>query len=387
MKKIVSGFMAAVLAMACIVSCSKDTPKNSECDITSAWVDGAQYEQYFYNKADMRHDNIASSDEEIVFWVKSLGALPQMPVSFSITEGSTINPANGSLQDFSAGAVTYTVTAEDGNHSRQYKVVFKERQAIVDTMTLYSFEHAETLEKGATYHVFYEINPYGQRENIWASGNAGFAVVHSDYTPEQYPTSQTPNGYQGKGLCLTTRDAGYLARLMHKPIAAGNLFIGSFDGSMVMSNPLRCTVFGLPVNRQPVKVAGYYKYQPGAEFTNANMDIVPGRTDEANIYAVFFRNQNAAGESIHLYGDDVLTSPYIVTKAQVASLPATSEWTRFEMTFDGGSVDASVLAAFGYSWTLVFSSSKGGDSFEGAIGSTLYIDEVEVTYNTNGTAK
>ena len=57
------------------------------------------------------------------------------------------------------------------------------------------------------------------------------------------------------------------------------------------------------------------------------------------------------------------------------------------MTFDEGSVDASVLAAFGYSWTLVFSSSKGGDSFEGAIGSTLYIDEVEVTYNTNGTAK
>lgn len=386
MKKIVSGLMAAVFAMVCLfVSCSKDTPKNSECDILSAWVEGSQYEQYFFHNTDMRNDNITSTTTEIVFYVKSINALPQMPVFFSMTEGATISPANGSLQDFSAGAVAYTVTAEDGNHSRQYKVIFKERQTILDT--LYSFEYAETVDNGATYHVFYEVNAYGQRENIWASGNAGFAMVHSSSTPEEYPTFQTPNGYLGKGLCLTTRDAGYLAQMMHKPIAAGNLFIGSFDVSMVMSNPLRCTVFGIPVNRQPVKVAGYYKYQPGAEFTNADMDIVPGRTDEANIFAVFFRNQNEAGESIHLYGDDMLTSPYIVSKAQVASLPATSEWTRFEMTFDEGTVDASVLAAFGYSWMLVFTSSKSGDTFEGAIGSTLYIDEVEVTYKTNSTAK
>lgn len=30
--------------------------------------------------------------------------------------------------------------------------------------------------------------------------------------------------------------------------------------------------------------------------------------------------------------------------------------------------------------TLVFSSSKSGDTFEGAIGSTLLIDEVEMTF-------
>lgn len=386
MKKIFSGLMAAVFAMVCLffVSCSKDSPKNSECDILSAWVDGAQYEQYFYQKADMRHDNITSSTDEIVFWVKSVSALPQMPVSFSITEGATLSPANGSLQNFSAGAVTYTVTAEDGNHSRQYKVVFKEQRTIVDTTTLYSFEHVvDSTNNNATFHVFYEICADGARDYVWASGNAGFALVHSDYTPEQYPTSSTSNGYQGKALCLITRDAGELGRNMHKPIAAGNLFLGSFDVSRVLFNPLKCTVFGIPVNRQPVKVTGYYKYQPGAEFTDANMDIVPGRTDEANIFAVFFRNQNTAGESINLYGDDMLTSPYIVSKAQVASLPATDEWARFEMTFDEGSVDPEVLAAYGYSWTLIFSSSKGGDSFEGAIGSTLYVDEVEVTYKAN----
>ena len=102
---------------------------------------------------------------------------------------------------------------------------------------------------------------------------------------------------------------------------------------------------------------------------------------------MFFRNQNSAGERVNLYGDNVLTSPYVVSKAQVASLPATSEWTPFEMTFDEGAVDPEVLAAFGYSMTLVFSSSKGGDNFEGAIGSTLYVDEVEVTYNISKAAR
>ena len=96
--------MVALLAMLCLfaVSCTKDEPKNMECDILSAWVEGAQYEQYFYQKADMHCNDIASTETEIVFWVQSVSALPQMPVQFSITEGATISPASGSLQDFAA---------------------------------------------------------------------------------------------------------------------------------------------------------------------------------------------------------------------------------------------------------------------------------------------
>lgn len=386
MKKIVSGLMVAAFAMVCLffVSCSKDLPKNSECDILSARVEGAQYEQYFYQKADMRNDNIASTTTEIVFYVKSLSGLPQMPVYFSMTEGATISPANGSLQDFSAGAVAYTVTAEDGEHQRIYSVVFKEQGSTMDPQGLYSFEHVEVSSSGnAQYHVFYELNGDGSKNYLWASGNEGVSIVHSDFTVDQYPTHAIDDGYQGKALCLTTIDAGFLARMANKPIAAGNLYWGTFDVSKVMTQPLKSTVFGVPVNKEPQKVTGYYKYQPGSEFTDASMNVIADRVDEANIYAVFFRNQNEAGESIHLYGDSVLTSPYIVTKAQMASLPATDEWTRFEMTFEGGEVDANVLATYGYSMTLVFSSSKGGDSFEGAIGSTLYVDEVEVTYKTN----
>jgi hypothetical protein len=85
-----------------------------------------------------------------------------------------------------------------------------------------------------------------------------------------------------------------------------------------------------------------------------------------------------------LHGDDVLSSPYIVRKAQAASLPATDEWQQFEMTFEGTTpIDATLLANRGYNLALVFSSSKTGDTFEGAVGSTLCVDKVEVSFKAN----
>ena len=110
------------------------------------------------------------------------------------------------------------------------------------------------------------------------------------------------------------------------------------------------------------------------------MNVVPGRTDEASIYAVFYRNTDADGKEVKLYGDDVLTSPHLVKKAVVASLPPTNEWTRFEMFFEGNEPDDALFASRGYNMSLVFSSSKEGASFEGAIGSTLYVDEVKVYF-------
>ena len=107
---------------------------------------------------------------------------------------------------------------------------------------------------------------------------------------------------------------------------------------------------------------------------------MPGRIDEADIYAVFYRNKDAQGKNVYLYGDDVLSSPLIVRKARVPSLPPTNQWTRFEMFFEGDDADEQILESKGYNLTLVFSSSKEGAAFEGAIGSELCVDEVEVSF-------
>ena len=360
-------------------SCIKDELPNTECDILSAWVEGNQYASYFYQPSQMRLDNISTAEKEIVFSVRSLISLPKkLPVNFTITEGATIQPASGSEQDFTNGPVTYVVTSEDGEWKREYKVTFKE--AAMPTYK-FSFENYETIESGSNYyHEFYEVDQAGTHHNIWASGNSGAVLVRTDSKAEQQPTYSTPNGYAGRGVCLNTQSAGQLGELFHKPIAAGNLFIGRFVPEKVLFDPLKATEFGRPIDRVPVRVTGYYKYTPGPVFTDMDMNKYPNRTDEASIYAVFYRNKDNEGNDVLLYGDDVLSSPYIVKKAEVATLPPTSEWTRFEMFFEGNEPDDDLVDAQGYNITLVFSSSKDGASFEGAIGSELLVDEVEMTF-------
>ena len=373
-------FLIALVLMC--TSCIKDELPNTECDITSAWVEGDEYAVNFYEPSQMRLENISTTENELVFTVRSLISLPKsMPLYFNITPGATISPANGSPQDFTQGPVTYTVTSQDGSWKREYTVVFKE--ASLPTFT-FSFENYETKESSSNYyHEFYEIDQAGMRQNIWASGNLGAILIKYNSQAEDQPTYSTPDGYKGRGVCLNTQYAGELGKAFGKPIAAGNLFIGRFILENVLIDALKATQFGRPIDRVPVRVTGYYKYQPGSVFTNKEMQEVPGRVDEASIYAVFYRNKDAQGNDVYLYGDDVLSSPYIVRKAQVATLPPTNEWTRFEMFFEGSDADEALLAAQGYNMTLVFSSSKDGASFEGAVGSVLYIDEVAISFDND----
>jgi hypothetical protein len=204
--------------------------------------------------------------------------------------------------------------------------------------------------------------------------------------PEVFPTHSTEQGYKNKGVCLTTIYAGDMGKAFKRPIAAGSLFLGKFDINKVLTDALKATRFGIPINRVPLKVTGYYKYKPGAEFTDKDMKIVSGRTDEASIYAVLYKNKDSQGNDYYIYGaevadlDNMLSNPQIIRVARVSTLPPTDEWSRFEMLFDGKEVDAQIAKNKGYNLALVFSSSKSGAQFEGAIGSTLYVDEVEVLF-------
>ena len=191
------------------------------------------------------------------------------------------------------------------------------------------------------------------------------------------------NGFDGYCVRLTTRSTGSWGKTFKKPIAAGNFYLGAFDSKYALTNTLKTTEMGIAYTKEPVKVTGYYKYIPGETFTNKDFLELSDRTDEASIYSVLYVNQDEAGNEVMLHGDDVLSSPYIVRKAQVETIPATKEWRRFEMTFEGSApIDAALLANRGYNLAMVFSSSKTGDTFEGAVGSTLYIDKVEITFKT-----
>ncbi|MBO7609102.1 MAG: PCMD domain-containing protein [Muribaculaceae bacterium] len=360
-----------------VTSCIQEEPLNDECDIEAIKVLVDNPDQFFFHATDAEKA-VLSTDSVIIFSVRSHADLKALALNMTITEGATMVPASGSIQDFSHGPVLYTVTSQDGRWQRRYWISFVPTSVTVSDTLKIDFENYELDSKGS-YYVWYQPEQVGTSTTDWATGNAGFKLSRSSALPDEYPTMPEANGYDGAALHLKTRDTGSLGSRIGKPIAAGNFYLGEFDLSIALLSPLKATRFGKPFNRRPVKMSGYYKYTPGPTFIDKNKKPIPGRTDVGSIYAVFYRNHDAQGNSVMLFGDDVQTNPNIVAIAKVGDIHATTQWTPFEVEFSYNSdVDLELLEEYGYNFTIVFSSSVDGDMFEGAIDSEMYVDKVRV---------
>lgn len=376
--------LLSILTLSLVLSaCFKNEPLNAECDILEASVSTANPTATFFHASDTLV-RIGSDANTVTFTVRRTADLSCMAPRFKITDGATIEPASGSVHDFSHGSVAYTVTSEDRQWSRRYEVAFNPVTVTLTDTVRYDFEHYELDANYGRFYVWYEEGDDG-KQPIWASGNGGFFIANQSKMPDAYPTTPSDGGVDGsKCLCLMTLDTGPLGRSTGRPIAAGNMFLGAFNIELALRDALHSTEMGVPFTQVPQKLTGYYRYQPGSEYRNKAQQVLLNRTDSADIYAVFYRNHDAEDRPTVLYGDNVLTSPLIVRKARIDLVKPTDEWTFFELPFaELAPVDEELLCNRGYNLALVFAASIHGDEFEGAIGSTLYIDKVRVICTHN----
>ncbi len=100
-----------------------------------------------------------------------------------------------------------------------------------------------------------------------------------------------------------------------------------------------------------------------------------------NLYAVLFETTR---EMQWLDGTNVLAAnnPNIISTAEIPDPHASEEWVEFAVPFKmraGKSIDRKKLEEGKYSITVVMGSSRDGDAFCGAIGSTLQVDELSIT--------
>lgn len=365
-----------------LTSCFKDEPLNSEADIERVAVSIEHPLDVFFNLTDSAQD-IASTDSAIVFNVRSKADLTSLAPTFRLTPGATITPASGSVHDFSQGPVSYDVTSQDGQWHRHYAVRFRPTVVTVKDTVHYDFEHFALNTNGQNYYQWYELDEDGNRSDDWATGNPGFNLSMGSAQPDEYPTYPLTNGRTEAGVVLTTRSTGPFGELVNRRIAAGNLFLGAFDLQQALVNTLHATKFGIPFIMRPVTFSGYYQYTPGKTYQDENGQTVSQREDKGAIYAVLYRNHDDAGNAVVLYGDDVKTSPLIVAIADMGDISATNGWTAFSAQFlYRKEIDNTLLQSRGYSLAIVFSSSNEGDHFQGAIGSTLLIDDVQITGTT-----
>lgn len=395
MKRIIL-FMQAALLLCTLNSCIQDEPLNAECDITGVDTLWLQQNRNLI-KGNPRIDNYRVS-----FTVPYDADRSALAPKFYLTPGAHLTAkvdgvevadANGMTRDFNTPQ-TYTTHSQDGQWSKSYEVTFELEARPVEKWAL-DFENFE-LDPSGRYQVWFEMDANdasNPRRNYWASGNPGYNLTGLGSSPEVFPTTAAEGGVSGKCIKLETKDTGtYGMNTRPKmPIAAGNLFIGEFELSKASRFPRKATKFGLPlVRKKPVKLEGYYKYKAGAKFTDAKKKVQPTMHDTADIYAVVYEID--PDNFVPLDGDNILTASNIALMARIdkpaefegdMSELAAADWVHFSEPFkpvNGKEFDAERLARGGYAIAIVMTSSRQGAYFEGAIGSTLYVDQLRVVY-------
>ncbi len=389
--------LLSVAMTASLSSCIKEEALNSEADITGVTVGDESLL--------LRDPEITNN--EVLLYLNTNDSI--LAPEFTLTEGATIEPASGTKLKFFTRVANpqktgeddgqpdfinqplpqeYTVTSQDGAWKKKYTIRVVANNA---TPSDFHFDNvryymADTDHDGVEepfFQILYEKNNGQQMD--WGTGNPGamITLISSNPKPSDYPTSQADNGKEGKCAKLTTISTGALGAMFGAPIAAGNIFLGSFAVSF--GNMASSTHFGIPFfNTKPVSLSGYYKYKAGATVTDENSKVVSGAKDDFALYAVLFE---ITKDVPWLDGTDTklnsLTSPNIVLKAELTDRKETDEWTQFTIPFEavnGKTFDMDKMSTGKYSFAIVASSSTNGGKFVGAVGSTLYIDEFHINY-------
>lgn len=371
-KSVIAGIMLCLAVTSCI--------QNEALNVEAA-IDGC-------SGSDIQQCLIDPNEFTVQLYASRAADPSKININFNLPAGASIVPVQRFTED---GINTYNfkdenprlfkVTSEDGAFSAIYTI----RLWQTEMPFTYDFE---TLSSDNPYHKFTEDNPSSGtiiRRLELASGNPGFELTKMAKAPDGYPTVQVNGGVDG-GKCvkLETKDTGSFGSMVKMYIAAGNLFIGSFEvGQALSGNAMKATHFGFPFFYYPLRLEGWYKYKVGPTFSSKGKPV-EGRKDECDIYGVLYETDDNVQ---FLDGSTSLNSPNIVALARnIKELPETDIWKQFNFKFEpqnGKSIDPDKLGKGIYKLAIVFSSSVDGAKFEGAVGSTLYIDKVTIAHTSN----
>lgn len=372
-----------------VASCIQDEALNVE-----AAIDGC-------SGSNIQLANINTYSKTVSIYVSKSTDLSALEIKFELPDGASINPVNALANDdapkydFSTSKVPITSEQTLEQYQRMFKVTSESvTTEAVYTITVIKSElpteyHFENIEDGNNnYHIFYEFNQQKAEMLQWASGNPGFQLTGMGKNTMDYPTLQT-QGYIGKGVKLETKGTGSLGLTVGMPIAAGNLFIGSFEVGNALKDAKAATKFGFPFFKHPTKLEGYYKFRPGTEYISGidksqsppKIVIDPSMEgkDKGDIYAILYRADNVNDFLDGNLNFDSEEKIVYIARISDTEMKETDTWTHFSIPFEHRKeIEQSALDEGKYKLAVVFSSSIEGANFKGSIGSTLWIDEVTI---------
>lgn len=363
MKKLTVLWLCIAIFM--LSSCIKDEPLNREADILEIIVDNPDF-----------IDRSISEDNRIELIMMDASDLTGVVPILTLTPGATVSPESGTAVDLSnQKEVVYTVTSQDGAYHKKYTLKVGEMRM------LYDFEEWST---AGSVKFPYPI----LTDPTWSNANSGVVMalaIGALKEFENYPTRDTTLCVNGQyAAALETIKGGKVIGKQY-PIFAGNLFRGDFSANMV--NPLKSLQLGRNHPQEaghPTHFKGYYKYTPGPVMTGADGGEIPGRTDEMSMYAAIFRvTKGAAPNKEFLDGETIMNSKNVIARAEwradaegLIEKEAINGFTEFSIPFlyTGGFN----YEEYDYRLTIVCSSSKDGNLYQGAVGSTLLVDDLAI---------
>lgn len=305
--------------------------------------------------------------------------LSKLMPTIEVSEKATVTPASGAVQDFSNGkVVTYTVTAEDGTVA-EYKV------SIAGSMAIYDFEDwTAGVEGQAPDMTFY--NPTG-----WCSSNTGAHFLKALGMADSYVVMETDDAHSGeKAALIKSIDSkgGFMLVAVPK-VTTGSLFLGNFITDMFST--LNSTKFGIPYDKKPLSLKGWYKYTPGPEYYIVNEEpydqhcheavLDETKTDEFMISVVLYETDEydtskwtdcltgVADAERNIYNSSRVAAIAQLTGGEQA------DWKEFNLELEW---KKEYNADTNYRMAIICSSSKDGDKFWGAPGSKLIVDDFKL---------
>lgn len=298
--------------------------------------------------------NIAGS--KIIFDPPTSVDVKRLTPIFEVSTGATTNILSGEARDFSK-PVRITVTSQDGSMMKTYTV----SRATQGGGLKFDFEEWRTIGSGS---LAYE-HPAG----AWSSGNEGVKTSKSMIgRPERYPLRKTADSHSGSYAAEIVTELVNNTAVVKVRIAAGSLFLGSFNASNIMADPLSGPQFGIPYSGGlPDRLQGWYKYQPGSDNLDNDGNSL-GKPDACDIYAILYSGNVITAKNVK-------NNPNIIAIARLKDGSAKSTWTKFDEEFVYRRQPA---AGESLKFSIIMTSSVEGDTYSGAVGSRLVVDDIEV---------
>lgn len=267
--------------------------------------------------------------------------------------------------DLTAGEAILKVTAEDGVTSNEYKVIILHK----DFTLVHNMEEWIPDYEGADYS-----SPIGG----WNSSNTGVSLLKMMKYADRYNVTQDKGEKSSvaKLETLDTKGKNLVFQRIPK-VTAGSLFTGYFETDM--ENTLNSTKFGVAFSKKPLKLKGSYKYTAGPLFLRSTAAKAnefkeePNTKDKGSINAILY---DVTEDKSYITGFNTYKDTRIVA-AVTLIVEDQATYTSFEKDFEfvkGKTYDSTKK----YRIAIITSSSKDGDTFSGAPGSTLWIDNIEI---------